>query len=92
MSELIKVSSEELTLLNCGAGKDSQESLGQQGDQTSQSKGNQPWIFIGRNDVEGEAPILWTPDNKNQLIVKDPDAGEDWEQKEKRVAKDKMVR
>ena len=23
------------------------------------SKGNQPWIFIGRADVEAEAPILW---------------------------------
>ena len=22
-------------------------------------KGNQPWIAIGRTDVEGEAPILW---------------------------------
>ena len=24
------------------------------------SKGNQPWIFIGRTDAEGEAPILGT--------------------------------
>ena len=24
-------------------------------------KGNQPWIFIGRTDVEAEAPILWPP-------------------------------
>ena len=22
-------------------------------------KGNQPWLFIGRTDVEAEAPILW---------------------------------
>ena len=24
-------------------------------------KGNQPWIFIGRTDVEAEDPILWPP-------------------------------
>ena len=38
-------------------------------------KGNQPWIFIGRTDAEAETPILWLPDAKNQLNVKDPDAG-----------------
>ena len=32
-----RLSAEELTLLNCGAGKDSRESLGLQGDPTSQS-------------------------------------------------------
>ena len=25
-------------------------------------KGNQSWIFIGRNDAEAEAPILGPPD------------------------------
>ena len=38
-------------------------------------KGNQPWIFIGRNDAGPEAPILWTPDANSQLIWKDPYAG-----------------
>ena len=32
-------------------------------------------IFTGRTDVEAEAPILWPPDVKSQLIGKDPDAG-----------------
>ena len=32
-----KLSAEELMLLNCGTREDSWESLGQQGDQTSQS-------------------------------------------------------
>ena len=41
-------------------------------------KGNQPW-FIGRTDAETEAPILWPPDVKSQLIGKDPDAGKNWE-------------
>ena len=38
-------------------------------------KGNQPWIFIGRTDVETEAPIPWPPNAKSWLIRKDPDAG-----------------
>ena len=54
-------------------------------------KGNQPWIFIGRTDVKAEAPILWPPDAKSQLIGKDPDVGKDWRQKEKRVTEDEMV-
>ena len=33
-------------------------------------KGNQPRIIIGRTDAEPEAPILWPPDVKNQLIGK----------------------
>ena len=24
-------------------------------------KGDQSWVFIGRNDVEAEAPVLWPP-------------------------------
>ena len=38
-------------------------------------KGNQPCIFVGRTDAEAEAPILWPPDAKSQLIGKDLDAG-----------------
>jgi len=41
-------------------------------------KGNQSWIFIRRTDAEAETPILWTPDAKNWLIWKDPDAGNVW--------------
>ena len=32
-------------------------------------------MFIGRTDVEAEAPILWPPDAKSQLSGKDLDAG-----------------
>ena len=35
------------------------------------TKGNQSWIVIGRTDAEAEAPILWLPDAKKQLIGKD---------------------
>ena len=48
-------------------------------------KGNQPWIFTGRTDVEAEAPILWPPDVKSQLIRKD------WRQEEKGPSEDKIV-
>ena len=33
-------------------------------------KGNQFWVFIGRTDVEAEAPIRWPPDVKSRLIEK----------------------
>ena len=54
-------------------------------------KGNQPWMFIGRTDDEVEAPILWPLDAKSQLIWKDPDAGKDWGQEEKRAAEDELA-
>ena len=54
-------------------------------------KGNQPWMFFGRTDAEAEAPILWPPNSKSQLIGKDPDAGRDWEQEEKGTTEDKMA-
>ena len=56
------------------------------------SKGNQPWIFIGRTDAEAEAPVLWSPYAKTQLTGKYPDAGKDWRQEEKGPAEDKMLR
>ena len=55
-------------------------------------KGNQSRILVGRIDAEAEAPILWPPDVKSWLIGKDPDAGKDWRQKEKKVAEDEMIR
>ena len=54
-------------------------------------KWNQPWIFIGRTDAEAEVPILWSPDAKNWLTGKDPDAGKDWGQEEKGTIEDEMV-
>ena len=54
-------------------------------------KGNQPWIFIGRTGAKAEALILSPPDGKSWLIVKDPDAGKDWGEKEKGSTEDEMV-
>ena len=47
--------------------------------------------MIGRTDAEAETPILWPPDVKNQLIGKDPDAGNDRRQEEKGMTEDEMV-
>ena len=35
------------------------------------SKGNQPWIFIGRTNTKAEALVLWPSDEKSQHIGKD---------------------
>ena len=40
-------------------------------------EGNQLRMFIGRTDAKAEAPILWLPDSKSQLIGKNSDAGKD---------------
>ena len=48
-------------------------------------------LNIGRTDAKAETPILWPSDVKNWLIWKDPDAGKDWRQEEKRTTEDEMV-
>ena len=55
------------------------------------SEGDQPWMFIGRTDVEAETPIIWPPDAKSWLTGKDPDAWKDWGQEEKGTTEDEMV-
>ena len=59
--------------------------------QMSFTKGNQPWIFIGRTDAETEAPVFWPSDGKSQLTGKDPDVGKDWRQEEKGTTEDELV-
>ena len=55
------------------------------------SEGDQSWVFIGRTEVESVTPILWPPNEKSWLTGKDPDAGKDWGQEEKRMIEDEMV-
>ena len=74
---------------NCGAEEDSRL-LGCKEIKLVNPKGNQTWIFIGRTDAEAETPILWPSDVKSWLIGKDPNAGQDWRQKEKRATEDEM--
>ena len=78
-------------LLNCGVGEDSWDPLDCKEIQPVHPKGDQSWVFIGGTDVEAEIPILWPPDAKSWLILKDPDAGKDWGQEEKGMTEDKMV-
>ena len=53
-------------------------------------KGDQPWIFIGSTDDEGEALILWPPDSKRQFTGKDSHAGKDWGQEKRRETENEM--
>ena len=55
------------------------------------SEGDEPWGFFGRNDATGEIPVLWLPHAKSSLIGKDPDAGRNWGQEEKRMTEDEMA-
>ena len=52
-------------------------------------KGNQLRIFIG--STVAEAPIIWPPHVKSQLVGKDADARTDWREKEKEASEDEMV-
>ena len=57
-----KLSTEELMLLNCGAGE---SRLDCKEIQPVHSEGDQPWDFFGRIDVKAETPILWPPHVKS---------------------------
>ena len=59
--------------------------------QPVQPKGDQSWVFFGRNDAEGETPVRWPPHAKSWLIGKDSDAGRDWGQEEKGTTEDEMA-
>ena len=54
-------------------------------------KGDQSWVFTGRTDAQAETPILWPPHVKSWVTGKDPDAGRDWGQEEKRTTEDEMA-
>ena len=54
-------------------------------------KGDQSWVFFGRNDAKAETSVLWLPHAKIWLIGKDSDAGRDWGQEEKVTTEDEMV-
>ena len=55
------------------------------------SKGDQSWVFFGRNDAKAETPVLWSPHAKSWLIGKDPDAGRDWGQEQKGTTADEVA-
>ena len=54
-----------------------QETTAGRSNQSILKKIDQSWVFIGRTDVEAEAPTLWPSDVKSPLIGKDSDAMKD---------------
>ena len=48
-------------------------------------------MFTGRTDAEAETPVLWPPHAKSLFTGKDPDAGRDCGQEEKRMTEDEMA-
>ena len=59
------LSTEELMLLNCGVGQDSESPLDSKEIQPVHPKGDQSWVFIRRTDAKAETPMLWPPDVKS---------------------------
>ena len=55
------------------------------------SKGDQPWVFFGRNDAKAETSVLWLPHAKSRLIGNDSDVGSNWGQEEKETTEDEMA-
>ena len=55
------------------------------------SKGDQSWVFFGRNDAKAETPVLWPPHAKSWLIGRDSVAGRGWGQEEKGMTEDEMA-
>ena len=86
-----KLSTKEFMLLNYGVEEDSENPLDYKEIHPVHSKEDQSWVFIGRTDVGAESPILWPPNVKSWLIVKDPNAGKDWKQEEKGMTEDEMA-
>ena len=53
------------------------------------SKGDQPWVFFGRNDAKAETPVLCHLMRRVDSLEK-TDAGRDWRQEEKGTTEDEM--
>ena len=53
-------------------------------------KGDQSWVFFGRNDAKAETPVLGHLMRKVDSLVK-TDAGRDWGQEEKGTTEDEMA-
>ena len=47
----------ELMLLNCGVGEDFESPLDCKEIQPVHSKGDQSWVFFGRDDAKAETPV-----------------------------------
>ena len=54
------------------------------------SKGDQPWVFFGRNDAKAETPVFCHLMQRVDSLEK-TDAGRDWGQEEKGMTEDEMA-
>ena len=86
-----RLSAKELMLWTVVLEKTLESPLDYKEIQPVHSKGDQPWVFIGRTDVKAETPVLWPPHAESWLIGKDSDAGRDWGQEEKGMTEDEMA-
>ena len=59
------LSTEELMVLNCGVGEDSESPLDCKEIQPVHPKADQSWVFIGRTEAKAETAILWPPHAKS---------------------------
>ena len=87
---LKRLCTKELMLLNCGAREDSWESLGQQGDPTSQSKRKSILNIFWKDwcwSWSSRTLATWC---EELTLRKDPDSGKLWRQ-EKKMTVDNMV-
>ena len=55
------------------------------------SEGDQPWDFLGRNDVKLKLPYFGHLMQRVDSLEKDSDAGRDWGQEEKGMTEDEMA-
>ena len=60
-----KLSDEELMLWTVVLDKTLESLLDCKEIQQVHPKGDQSWVFIGRNDAEADPPVLWPPDVKS---------------------------
>ena len=60
-----KLSAGELMLLNVVLEKTLESLLDCKEIQPVHSKGNQPWVFFGRNDAKAETPVFWPSHEKS---------------------------
>ena len=60
-----KLSAEKLMLLTVVLEKTLESPLDYKEIQPVHSKGDQSWVFFGRNDAKAETPILWPPHAKS---------------------------
>ena len=85
-----KLSAEELMLLNCGVGEDLRVPWTARRSNQSILKEISPVCSLEGLMLK-QTPILWPHYAKSWLIVKDPNAGKDWRQKEKGTTEDEMA-